>query len=169
MLGGADPVFGSRLADAAVSMVLASITLAVLYTGLSRTDSPDGVVSASSVSYILLCGAAYFVPRYVFDAFASGVFAVQYLVWIAVFVVPTMALQAAIPAYLYTARGNVGAIIGLFGAMTYTFWELLGIRGDTDILTVFPFVIFPVSITFVLFAAGIDFAARRVPTRAGVR
>lgn len=168
MIGGVDPVFGSRPGDAAVSIVLASVTLVVIFALRSRVDTQHEAVTASSVCYLLLCGAVYLVPRYVFDAFASGVFAVSYLLWISVTVVPLLAIQAGTPVYLFTTRGNTGAMVGLFVGTTYTFWEFLGIRGDIDILAVYPVVIFPLSLTIILVASLVDATARSVARRVGV-
>lgn len=104
MQGNIGPQFGSRPVDAVVSIVLASLTLLGLYALQKRIDTPKGGAAASSGWYVLICALVYLGPRYIHDAFTSGVFTPQYLLWIFVTVVPLVALQAGLPVYIFATR-----------------------------------------------------------------
>jgi hypothetical protein len=161
------PAFGSSLVDAGVSAGLASALLLVLYALKKRIDTPREFAEASGVSYALLCLAVYGIPRYVHDAFASGVFTFEYFFWTITFVVPSMAVQCGIPLYIFATRGNIGALVGFFATTIITFWGLLSTGGESDVLLLYAFVMLPFSIIIVSLAAGVDFAARRVANRVG--
>ncbi|MBZ6493489.1 hypothetical protein [Natrinema longum] len=167
MQGSIDPAFGSRLVNAAVSIVLASVALLGLYVRQTRADTPEGGAAASSVWYVIICSVVYLSPRYVHDTFASGVFRFQYSLWVFMIVVPLVALQAGVPVYIFATRGNVGALVGLFAATTLTFWGLLGTGGESDILVGYPYAMFPAAVLIISFTTGVDVATRKVTNRVG--
>lgn len=141
--------FGSRFVDAAVAVGLASVLTGVLYViGRSR-DKLDHFALVTGLVYALACLVVYFVPRFLVDSFATGVFSPTYLVWLSVFVSPLMVAQGAVPTYLFTNRGYAGALVGLLAATAVTFWVLLALEGESDVLVAYPTVVTPIAITLV--------------------
>lgn len=167
MPGGVDPTFGSRLADAFVSAGLASLLVTALYIFRGAAESPEQFAAVSAAGYVLSCAGVYLVPRYLLDAFVSGVFSGQYLAWVAVFVLPLLAVQGGIPAYLYAEREYVSALAGLVAATALTFWVLLSTGGESDVLVVYPFVLFPVAAGIVAASIAADVAVRTVSGAVG--
>jgi len=160
MPGAVEPTFGSRLVDAIVSVGLASVLVTALSVSRGALASPSRFALAGGVAYALACLGTYFLPRFLMDAFLSGVFAPQYLAWLLLLVGPLLVAQGAVPVYLAVDRGAVGALGGLLVATALTLWVFLSLGGETDVLALYPFVVFPVAAAVVALSVGADLAVR---------
>lgn len=149
MAGAVLSAFGNRLVDAAVATGLASVLAGGLYVGRHSYAEREHFALAIGIVYALVCVTVYVAPRYVLDSFAAGVFSAQYLGWLLIFVVPLLVAQGAVPTYLFVSRGFVGALAGLFAATAVTFWILLALGGESDVLVLYPTVVTPIAITAV--------------------
>ena len=160
MPGTTGPTFGTRLFDASVAVGLASLLVTAVYVLRGTVDDPRRFATVSGVGYALVCFGTYAIPRYLLDAFVAGVFTAPFLVWVLVFVLPVLAAQGGVPAYLYADRGSVGALGGLFLATIATIWYHLALGGESDVLVLYPAVLPAIAAVLIAGAIAVEVGAR---------
>jgi len=85
-----------------------------------------------------------------------------------VFVVPVLAVQGGVPAYLYADRDSVGALVGLFLATVATIWTHLGLGGESDVLVLYPTVLPAIAAVLICGAIAVEVGARATADAVGV-
>lgn len=168
MPGSPDPVLGSEPLTVAAAALLAAVVVGVAVLSRDRLPNPPLVAVAGGLAYGIGCVTLWAGVRAATGAFASSI--VENPGVLAVLVVVgtlAIALQAAIPVYLYVSRGIVAPMVALFLATTLVAYLFLRVRGESDPLGLY--VLFsPAVISAVSVLGGLELGVRYLSDRSAL-
>lgn len=154
MPGSPDPVLGSIELTVAVSVVAAALVASLPVVFRDELPPPRRLALGGGLGYALFALAAWTGARAATDAFVvspverPGAFVVLLAVGAVV-----LAVQAAVPLYLYARWRLVTPLVGLFGATTLVLTVFLQVRGESDPLALYALFFGPLVVGILVLVA----------------
>ncbi|GAB6878211.1 hypothetical protein JCM17823_04850 [Halorubrum gandharaense] len=164
MPGTPDPVLGSDPVTLAVAAILSVLVVSLFAYLVSRSElSAVLLAGVGSAGYGLFTIGVWASVRWGFEHITLDPMADPWpFIMVIVIAGGLLALQAAIPFYLFARFSLVAPMFGFTGISTLLLFVFLRVGGETDPLALFGFGFAPVFIGSLLGLAALETGVRRV-------
>jgi len=164
MPGTPDPVLGSDPLTLAIAAILSVLVVSLFVYLVSRSEISAGLLAGiGAAGYGLFMIGVWASVRWGFEHITLDPMADPWtFLWLVSIASGLLAVQAAIPFYLYARFTLVVPMIGFTGVSTLLLFVFLRVGGETDPLALFGFGFAPVFIGGILSLAAIETGVRRI-------